>query len=166
MMVSAGIAAFSFATSGMRSAKAAYPGDVRSSAGPATRTRTSTRSSHPVGRRSLALLTTRGVLALRRCPFRLRGQSIWFMPLSLPTTIRTRLTTIRTRLMVGTRLTMVRTAPGGGHDRAIPADRLRAEERADFDQLAFGHARLSDRHPVQGLTRLQGQAADRRGVVR
>src|SRR2546427_13110606 len=113
-MVSACIGAVSFSKSGMRFAKATYPGELRKRAGPATRISTSKRSSQPVVRSSLSLLTTRGVLARRRRPFRLRGQSIRFIFLPL----------------------MDRPDVGRGRfDRAVPADRLRAQESADVDHL-------------------------------
>src|SRR5438309_4103699 len=115
MMVSAGIDWLSPCMSGMRSANARYPGDVRINAGMATRISTSTRRNQPVGRRSLALLTTLGVLARRRWPFRLRGQSIRSTSLSLPFDQPQ--------------------ARRSRHDRPVPADRLRAEKRVGVDEL-------------------------------
>src|ERR1700716_1386659 len=142
-MVSSGWAAVTWAGSGNFSAKATYPGDVTIKLGTATAMSTNSRSIHPAGRLTVPLLSTRAALARRLIPFGLRGQTP-----RLPCLI---LTLLRCR------------GCGGRRHRAVPANRLRAQQNANVDPPA-GRALgvLSKSCGAHHFCRLPRQTADRR----
>src|ERR1700686_3157839 len=150
-MVSSGSEVASWFGSGSLSANATYPGEVTIKLGTATSMSRKSRSIQPAGRDTLPLLSTWTALARRRIPFGLRGQTIG----------------LSCRIPFLHFFLLLRRDGGGRPQWAVPADRLRAEQHMDVGRSTPPHrgglaAALHRGDGAKSLTRLRGQAVDRR----